>query len=213
MIFFPTKSNAIWHVQRFQSTNHSDLKHKLQLFPSPFELLFSHFKASVKQYCLRPLRRRHRHYTETHTRLSALSASIWIILIYNSALCTSTQHCVGKLLLLTPFFDDGLAKSVEITSTPRNHATAVACISPCTLAQSSFQQNKNVNLVLATLHNVRKPGHVGTPSEAFSVFRYHFCNMLHHFPLKKHGKQDHHRSTPTVTQRTTVPAARGIVGM
>ena len=52
MIFFPTKSNAIWHVQRFQNKKHFDLKHKLQLFPSPFELLFSYFESSVKQYCM-----------------------------------------------------------------------------------------------------------------------------------------------------------------
>jgi len=83
-------------VQRFQSMKHFDLKHKLQLFPSPFELLFSYFEASVKQYCLRPLqkqtkgksRRRHRHYTETHTCLSELSASIWIILIRGSVRST-----------------------------------------------------------------------------------------------------------------------------
>ena len=90
--------------------------------------------------------RQHRHYTETHTCLSELSVIIWIILIYNSALCTSTHHCVGKLLLLTSVSDDALTKSFQIASTQRNHATAVACVSPCTLAQSSFQQNKNVNL-------------------------------------------------------------------
>jgi hypothetical protein len=92
-------------------------------------------------------RTRHRHYTETHTCLSELSAIIWIIRLYKSVLCTYTQHCLGKLLLITPVFDDGLAKSVEITSTPHNHATAVACLPPCTLAQSSFQQNQNVNLL------------------------------------------------------------------
>jgi len=34
---------------------HFDLKHMLQSFPSPSELLFSYFEASVKQYCLRRL--------------------------------------------------------------------------------------------------------------------------------------------------------------
>jgi len=40
-------------------------------------------------------------------------------------------------------FDGGLVKSVEITSRPRTHTTPVAC----TMAQSSFQQNMNVNLL------------------------------------------------------------------
>ena len=42
---------------------------------------------------------------------------------------------------------------------------------------------------------VRKSGHVGTPSEAFFVFRYHLLNMLHHFALVKHGRQGRHWST------------------
>ena len=44
-------------MQRFQNMKHFDLKHKLQLFPSPFELLFSYFESSVKQNCLRRLQK------------------------------------------------------------------------------------------------------------------------------------------------------------
>ena len=75
-------------------------------------------------------RRKHRHCTETHTCLSKLSVIISIIQVYNSVLCTSTKHCVGKLLLLTSVFDGAVVKSVEITSRPRNHNTLVACLSP-----------------------------------------------------------------------------------
>jgi hypothetical protein len=124
-------SQAIWHVQRFQSTKHFALKHMFLLLPSPSEVLFSYFEASVKQYCLRRLQKQlkakavgdHRHYTETHTCLSELSAIIWIIRIYNS-LCASLQNTVGKLLLLTSFFDGGVVKSIEITSRPRSHTTS-----------------------------------------------------------------------------------------
>jgi len=92
-------------------------------------------------------RRRHRHCTETHMFLLELSAIIWIIRVYNSVLCTSTQHCVGKLLLLASVFVGGLVISVEITLRPHNHPTPIACLSPCALAQSSFQQNKNIKLL------------------------------------------------------------------
>jgi hypothetical protein len=86
------------------------------------------------------------HCTKPHTCLSELSAIIWIIQIYNSILCTSTKQCLGKLLLLTSIFDGGLVISAEITSRPLNRTTPTAYFSPCTLAQSSFQQNKDVKL-------------------------------------------------------------------
>jgi len=44
-------------VQWFKSTKHFDLKHVLQLFPFPSELLISYFEASVKQYYLCPLQK------------------------------------------------------------------------------------------------------------------------------------------------------------
>ena len=137
------------HVQRFQSMKHFDFKRKLQLFPSRSELLFSYFEASVKQYCLRRLQKQAkaivvhgRHYTETHTCLSELSAIIWIIRLYKSVLCTYTQHCRKAASNYSSFW--WWARKIR-----QNHfdATAVACLSPCTLAQSSFQQNKNVNLL------------------------------------------------------------------
>jgi len=91
--------------------------------------------------------RRHGHCRERHTCLSDLSATIRIIQVHNSVLCTSIKQCVGKLIHFTSVFDGGLVKSVEINSRPRNHITPAACLSPCTLAQSSFQQNKNVKLL------------------------------------------------------------------
>jgi len=47
MIFF-LKVKRYMTLQRFQNMKHFDLKHKLQLFPSPFESLFSYFESSVK---------------------------------------------------------------------------------------------------------------------------------------------------------------------
>ena len=60
----------MWHVQRFQSMTYFDLKHMLQLFPSPFELLFSYFEASVKQYCLRPLQKQKQAVTVAGTAIT-----------------------------------------------------------------------------------------------------------------------------------------------
>ena len=82
-----------------------------------------------------------------HTYLSELSAIIWVIHVYNSVLCTSTKHCVGKLLLLISVFVGGLVISVDITLRSHKNTTPIACLSPCTLAQSSFQQNMNVKLL------------------------------------------------------------------
>jgi len=141
-------------VQQFHSIKYFDLKQKLQLFPFPsVTLLFPYFEASVEQYCLRRLQtvtkanssRRYRHCKERHTCLSELSAIIRIIQVYNSVLCTSTKHYLGKLLLRTPVFDDGLVKSFEITSRPHNHTTPVASLSPCTLAHSSVHNTRTSN--------------------------------------------------------------------
>jgi hypothetical protein len=52
---------------------------------------------------------------------------------------------VEKLLLLTSVFDGGLVKSTEITSSSRNHTTAEAYISPCTI--SSVKQLRNIHLL------------------------------------------------------------------
>ena len=53
MTFFPTKSNATRHVQRFQNMKHFDLKHKFQLFPSLVSLgwlSISRFKYETHAY-------------------------------------------------------------------------------------------------------------------------------------------------------------------
>jgi len=142
MIF---KSKAIWHVQRFQSRKHFDLKHVLQLFSFPSALLFSYFKTSVKQYCLRPLQNQTKAISVDGTAIaqkrtcpSELSVIIWIIQVYNSVLSTFTEHCVWEMLLLTSVFDGGLVISAEITSRPRNHTPPVASSSPLFWAGSTF---------------------------------------------------------------------------
>lgn len=129
----------MWHVQRFQSMKHTDLKHVLQLFP--FRSSYSYFEATVKQQSFAGHKRRrrhnwHRHYRATHTCLSDLSAIIWITQIYHSALCTSTLHCIGSAY--SSFRWGGLVKSAKITSSSCYYTTAV----PCLYVNVSVLQNK-----------------------------------------------------------------------
>ena len=60
--------------------------------------------------------------------------------------------------------------------------------------------------------SVRKPGHVGTPSQAFFVFRYHFLNTLHHCStLKTRNRRMLLNDTTTLQAGTIMKHSRCIM--